>query len=159
LAGTGELSQPAVLTAQLARMLDDPRSQAFVESFASQWLGEDDLLRHPVEPTTFPEWDETLRASMAREMLLYFDAFLRTDRPFDGFVDTDINFVDARLARHYGMDATGLADTSVRVADTNDHRQGFMGLAGFLTATSLSYKTDPPTRGLRVLEWLLCEWP
>jgi hypothetical protein len=155
-ADTGALTKPAVLLSQLDRMLDDPRSQAFVESFAGQWLGVRDLVAHQVEPTAFPDWDEALRAAMAEEMKLYFTAFLSETRPFDRFPNTDLNFVNARLARHYGMDATGLGAVPVQVTNTRDARKGYVGLAGILTATSFSYRTDPRTRARWILSSLLC---
>jgi hypothetical protein len=157
LAASGELAKPDVLLAQFARLLDDPRSEAFVESFAGQWLGERWLVGHAIEPTAFPEWDEPLHVAMEKEMLLYFSEFLRTDRPFDELLDADVNFVNARLARHYGMDATGLGDAFVRVENTKDQRRGFLGLAGFLTATSYSYRADPRNRARWVRGELLCD--
>ena len=155
LAASGELSKPSVLVSQLDRMLADARSAAFVESFAGQWLGIRALISHQVEPTAFPEWDPALRDAMANEMTLYFASFLRGERPFDQFLDADVNFVNARLATFYGMDATGLGDAAVPVEDTSDARKGYLGLAGFLTFTSYSYRTDPRSRA-RAIERLLC---
>ena len=37
-AATGRLRQPEVLEGQVRRMLADPRSDAFIENFAGQWL-------------------------------------------------------------------------------------------------------------------------
>jgi hypothetical protein len=156
LAASGELAKPAVLRAQVDRMLDDARSASFVESFAGQWLGIRALLSHQVEPSTFPAFDEPLRAAMAAEMQLYFGAFLREARPFDQFPTADLNFVNARLAKHYGLDATGLGDAPVQIVNTRDTRKGYLGLAGILTAESFSYRTDPRTRGRWILRNLLC---
>jgi hypothetical protein len=156
LAATGELAKPSVLRAQVDRMLDDARSSAFVDSFAGQWLGIRALLAHQVEPTAFPEWDQPLRDAMADELRLYFSTFLRETRSFDQFPNTDLNFVNARLAKHYGMDATGLGEAPVRVTNTRDARKGYLGLAGILTAESFSYRTDPRTRGRWILSNLLC---
>jgi len=155
-AADGTLSKPAVLAAELDRLLADARSETFVQSFAGQWLGVRELDAHEVDPGAFPSFDETLRAAMEQEMYAYFDEFVRNDRPFDQFLTADVNFVNAPLARHYGMDATGLGDTLVRVEDTTDARKGFLGLAGWLTATAYSYYTDIETRGHRASFWLLC---
>ena len=43
LAEQGRLSEPEVLTAQVDRMLADPRSRRFTEQFVQQWLGMDGL--------------------------------------------------------------------------------------------------------------------
>ncbi len=155
-AADGTLSQPVVLVAQVDRLLADPRSRTFVESFAGQWLGVRDLATHQVEPTAFPAFDEPLRAAMSQEMYLYFDEFLRGDRPFDEFLDADVNFVNARLARHYGFDTTGLGEAPLRVENTHDARKGFVGLAGWLTLAAYSYRTSPLFRGLWLLRNVLC---
>jgi hypothetical protein len=44
-----------------------------------------------------------------------------------------------------------------RATTTSDTRVGFMGLAGFLTFSSFSYRTAPTLRGKWVLENLLCQ--
>lgn len=156
LAETGLLLTPKVLLAQVRRLLEDPRSDAFVESFAGQWLGVRDLAGHQIEPTVFREWDESLRAAMVAELRLYFRAFLREDRPFAQFPNTDLNFVNARLARHYGMDVAGLGEAPVQVTNAADARKGYIGLAGLLTATSFSHRTDPRTRTRWIFQNLLC---
>src|SRR5262249_24762735 len=43
LAEQGRLQDPKTLAAQVDRMLDDPRSRAFVSSFVGQWLGTQDI--------------------------------------------------------------------------------------------------------------------
>lgn len=155
LAAGEELLSAAGLVAQVDRMLDDPKSSTFVESFAGQWLGARDLVGHSVDATVFPTWDASLAVSMRAEMDQYFSEFLFDDRPFNEFLTADLNFVDTRLAQHYGVSApeeSGL----VRVAGASPERAGFLGLAGFLTATSKAERTSPIKRGHKVLDALLC---
>jgi hypothetical protein len=72
------------------------------------------------------------------------------------FFTADMNFVNARLATHYGI--TGITGTNMqKVTNTTDTRVGFMGLGSFLTFTSFSYRTAPTLRGKWVLENLLCQ--
>jgi hypothetical protein len=144
LADDNTLLRPEVMEAQLDRMLADPRSAAFDENFAGQWLGIRELGTHQSD---LPGFDPQLRASMQSELFQYFDEFLRGDRPFDQFLSADVNFVDARLARHYGMDTAGLGDTPVRVEDPHDERKGFFELAGVLTTHAFEDTTSPWERG------------
>jgi hypothetical protein len=93
---------------------------------------------------------------MAQEGYAYFADFLATNRSFTEFLTTDMNFVNARLARHYGIpNITG--DALVKVSNTADQRTGFMGLGAFLTTSSYSYRTAPTLRGRWVLLNLMCE--
>jgi hypothetical protein len=155
LAASGDIQKPEVLDAEVDRLLADPKS-TFTETFAGQWLGIRSFLAHQVEKTAFPEWDEPLRQAMAKEGLAYFDEFLKTDRTLDDFFTADFNFVNARLARHYGM-ANVTGDALMRISDTGDARRGFLGLGAFLTNSSFSYRTAPTLRGQWVLHNLMCE--
>jgi Protein of unknown function (DUF1592)/Protein of unknown function (DUF1588)/Protein of unknown function (DUF1587)/Protein of unknown function (DUF1595)/Protein of unknown function (DUF1585) len=134
LAKSGELTKSDVLGTEVDRLLADPRSSQLVSGFAGQWLGLRDLASHQVEPTAFPDWNEPLRQAMIQEGLLYFSEFLTGPRNMTEFFSADVN-----------------------VTDTGDHRQGFLGLASFLTQSSFSYRTAPTLRGKWVLENLLCE--
>ena len=154
LAGSGALAEPATLSAQVDRLLADGRSEAFVESFAGQWLlGREVGTRE----TRLPAVDDELRAAMQTEIYLYFTEFLRGDRPFDQFLTADVNFVNERLARHYGMDTTGLGAAPVRVEDTHDARKGFLGLAGSLFALAYADYTWPSWRGRWIDLDLFCD--
>jgi hypothetical protein len=155
LAASDAIWTDETLVAQVDRMLADPKATSFTQSFAGQWLGVRDLLDHSVEPSTFPTFTDALRTAMANEELSYFDEFLTGTLPMTQFLSADVNFVDATLATHYGF-APPAAGT-VRVVNTTDARTGFLGLAGFLTATSSSYRTSPTHRGLWVLRNLLCQ--
>ncbi|MDB4983364.1 MAG: hypothetical protein JWM82_4116, partial [Myxococcales bacterium] len=156
LASSGQIVNDTVIAAQIDRMLADPKGSAFTESFAGQWLGARDLKGHQVEPTAFPKFDEPLRQAMIAEELAYFNEFLTGTLPMTAFFTTDENFVNARLAMHYGVAApTGTGMT--KITNTADTRVGFLGLASFQTFTSFSYRTAPTLRGKWVLLNLLCQ--
>src|SRR4029450_11781643 len=67
LAERGRLKDPAVLDAQVRRMLADPRSSALVSNFAGQWLFLRNLQNAVPDNDLFPEFDDNLRQSFARE--------------------------------------------------------------------------------------------
>jgi hypothetical protein len=150
------LADSGALTAELGRMLDDARSDAFVRSFAGQWLGVSDLPGHGVDPIAYPAWDATLQRSMVEEMYLFFGGLL--DRPFDGFLSADVHYVDVRLGAHYQLASPPMGPGFAR-ADLDYGHLGFLGLAGFLTLTSPAYRTSPSQRGDWVLTHLLCAPP
>ena len=88
-------------------------------------------------------------------MELYFSEFLHKELSFADFLTTDVNFVDATLAAHYGMAApTGTGFQ--RVVNTTDHRRGLLGLAGFLTHTSRETRSSPIIRGKWILDSVWC---
>ncbi|HET9132542.1 MAG TPA: DUF1592 domain-containing protein, partial [Terriglobia bacterium] len=74
LAGTGKLSQPAVLEAEVRRMLSDPRSSALVDNFAGQWLRIRNLGVVSPNSDLFPDFDDNLRQAFRRETEMLFDS-------------------------------------------------------------------------------------
>ena len=62
-------------------MLDDPRSAAFADNFAGQWLETRNLDSVKPDPQKFPEWGPELRDAMKTETRMFFDAMLRENRP------------------------------------------------------------------------------
>ena len=90
-AGEGRLRQPAVLEAQVRRMLKDPKSSRLVENFGGQWLQfrNIDVVRPDSEK--FPQFDEALRRSMRRETELFFEEIVRQDRSVLEFLDAPLH--------------------------------------------------------------------
>lgn len=162
LADRGALQDPNVLELETKRMLNDPRSQSLVTSFAGQWLFTRAVSSASPDPLRFPAFDEELRAAMQCETELTFDRLLRDpDANALDLVTSEETFVNARLARHYGLEPPdndigrgwGLVSTS------GTGRSGILGHASLLTVTSQPTRTSPTRRGKFVLENLLCLTP
>jgi len=155
LADDGRLADPAVLDAQTLRLLNDPKSKAFTEHFGLHWLQYPKLAT--ARPTTefFPAFKAKLKESMTAEASALFD-HLRTDnRPLTDLLHADYTFVDATLAKHYGIDdVTGDKLRKVTLKP-GDHRGGILGLGGVLALTSHTFRTSPTQRGKYVLEVIL----
>ena len=65
LADQGKLRDPAVLAAQIRRMIQDPKAWPFIEQFAEQWLELDRLQRVAVSKNSYPGFDDQLAAGHA----------------------------------------------------------------------------------------------
>ena len=154
LATQGRLGQPAVLEAQVRRMLEDPKSRALVDNFASQWLMLRNLRGHIPVPGDFPDFDNELRQAFRRETELFVDSVMREDRSILTLLDADYTFVNGRLARHYGIpNVYGSHFRRVRVID--EARRGLLGHGSILTVTSYPNRTSPVLRGKYILENIL----
>jgi hypothetical protein len=152
LAAKGRLKDPAVLDAQVRRMLKDPKARALVDNFAGQWLYLRDLAS--VTPET-REFDGNLRRAFRRETELLFESIVREDRSIITMLDADYTFVNERLARHY--DLPGIrGDYFRRISlDAGNPRRGLLGHGSFLTVTSIATRTSPVMRGKWILQNLL----
>ena len=154
LADAGRLAEPGILERQIRRMLDDPRSDTLVTSFAAQWLGLRKL--NVTKPNTdlFPYFEDNLRAAFRKETELFFDYVLRNDRPLLELLDADYTFVNNRLARHYGIEGVyGSHFRKVQLPD--DRRGGLLGQGSILTVTSYPNRTAPTIRGKWILDNIL----
>jgi hypothetical protein len=155
LADKGTLGNPAVLDAQVRRMLADPRAEMLTTNFASQWL----LIRNlatvrPGENYAL-NWDETLRRSMQRETELLVDSIIRENRPAVEMLTADYTFLNERLARHYGM--VGVQGSHFRrvALPADSPRRGLLGQGSILTVTSPAIRTSPVIRGKWILNTIL----
>ena len=150
----GRLSDPAVLDAQLSRMLEDSRAEALGTRFAGQWLRLQDLDKINPSVRLQPDFYQQLRASMRRETEFFFYNLVRDDKSVLDLYSADYTFVDERLARHYGIpDVAG--DHFRRVNYPDDSRRGLFGHGSILTLTSHAGRTSPVLRGKWVMEVLL----
>jgi len=154
LAERDKLRERAVLERQVARMLADPRATTLVSNFVAQWLYLRNVASVLPDPAAFPDFDENLRAALARETDLFFESMLREDRSLLDLLRADYTFLNERLARHYGI--PGIHGNEFRrVTLTSEERKGLLGKGSLLTVTSYPNRTSPTLRGKFVLENLL----
>jgi mono/diheme cytochrome c family protein len=154
LASQGKLAQPAVIEAQVRRMLEDPKSRALVDNFASQWLLLRNLKGHIPVPGDFPNFDNELRQAFRQETQLFVDSVMREDRSILTLLDADYTFVNGRLGRHYGLPNV-YGSHFRRVKLNGEERRGLLGHGSVLTVTSYPNRTSPVLRGKYILENIL----
>jgi mono/diheme cytochrome c family protein len=153
-ADKGTLRQPAVLAAQVQRMLRDPKARALAENFGGQWLQFRALESLTRDRERFPDFEDYLRFSMRRETELFIEHVIREDRSVLDFLDGRYSFVNERLARHYGIpDVTG--PEFRRVELTGLPRGGVLTHASVLSVSSYATRTSPVLRGKWILDNLL----
>lgn len=154
LAEDDQLSCPDVLEQQVSRMRKDPKSRAFVENFAGQWLQLRNLKIVNPDRGRFPSFDEPLREAMIRETEMFFASVMNEDRSLSDFLDADYTFVNERLARHYGLEGVD-GEEFRRVSIPAGRRGGLLTQASILTVTSNPTRTSPVKRGKWILEQIL----
>jgi mono/diheme cytochrome c family protein len=155
LAAAGKLGDPAVLRAQTDRLLNGPRSAAFVENFVGQWLGLRDIDFTEPSHILYPEYDHALRVAMVREAELFFAAVLADDLPLTNFVASDFSILNARLARHYGIPGVDGWDFRHVRLPADSHRGGVLTMGGVLKVTANGTSTSPVVRGAWVMDRIL----
>lgn len=151
LAAAGRLADPAVMNAQVDRMLKDPRAGSLVENFALAWLNVDELDKvDPLDRSFTP----AMRANFETEIRMFLASVLLENRSVVDLLDADWTFLNEDLARWYGVQGVrGPVFRRVKLDDPN--RFGLLGKGAVLLRTSYADRTSPVVRGAWVLERLM----
>lgn len=157
LADEGRLHEPAVLRAQVKRLLADARSRALFDGFGAQWLGVGDLKHKTFDTAKFPQMTPAMRSAMYDEARLFFDSIVRENRSVVTFVNGDYTFLNGTLAKIYGLEKSVTGEEMRKVKLKNANRGGILGMPGILATTSLPNRTSAVKRGVWVLEQVLGE--
>jgi hypothetical protein len=148
----GRLFQPEVFVRQVRRMLADPKADALVTNFASQWLYLRNLAATNPDARQFTDFDDNLRQSFRRETELFVQSVMREDRNVLDLLRGNYTFVNERLAKHYGIpNVYGSRFRRVELPEGGE-RGGLLGHGSILTVTSYANRTSPVLRGKWVLE-------
>lgn len=132
LATAGKLRDPAVLDAQVDRLLADPRSDGFVRPFVTQWLVLDQPITVAMDHIRKEDYrfGRNLKASMREETITYVGRLFAENRPAREFFSSDWTLMNEILARHYGyagVEGGHLREMKLR---PDDPRGGVLGHAG-----------------------------
>ncbi len=156
-AQSGALHDPARLKAEAERLLATPAARAGLRTFFSGLFALDglDAFSRPVQ--AFPQYTAGLPAALKEETLRTLDDLvLDRDADWREAFDQRVTFVNAELARFYGLPAppTGFARVTL---PADGPRAGLLTQAGVLAVHDHNDGTSPTKRGLFVLTRLLCQ--
>ena len=154
LAASGRLSTPAVLNAQVTRMLAAPKASSLVTNFAMKWLGLDGLDAIKPDQKIFAGFNDELRRDLVTEADTFIRSVLLENRPIIELLTSDQTYLNDRIARHYGLAGiNGPQFRWVTLADGN--RRGLLGKGAVLIKTSYPDRTSPVLRGAWVLDKII----
>jgi hypothetical protein len=158
LAMANRLHLPAVLDAQVRRMLKDPRSFSLSTRFAAEWLRLQDVDKVHPDALLYPNYTAGLADAMTRETEELFNSIVVNDSSVLDLLTADYTFVNGELAAYYGL--RGIAGPQFRrVSLARTERRGILGEGAIQVETSVADRSDPVLRGKWVLEVLLGQPP
>lgn len=155
LAREGALRQPAVLDAQVERMLRDPRSSRFVANFLDEWLNLQSIDATDPDHDLYPEFNLYLKESMLGESRAFFGEMVQKDLSVANLIASDFVMINQRLAEQYGI--AGVEGCALRrvAVPANSHRGGFLTQGSVLKVTANGTVSSPVVRGIYVSERFL----
>ncbi len=157
-AKAGKLRDPQTLVQHAERMLNDDRSDEFVDAFVWAWLNLDSTVEMAPDPMKFHEYHRNrIDEAMLVETTSFFRELLTENLPISTFLDSDFSILNADLVRHYGLPAKVNTTAEFQRVSLNasHHRGGLLGQASVLTASANGVDTSPVVRGIWILENLL----
>jgi hypothetical protein len=155
LAAEGKLSQPENLRREVERLLNDPKSQRFVEDFLGQWLKLRSIAATDPDRKLYPEFSGYLQDSMVAETRAYFRELVEKDLPARYLIRSDFAMLNEKLAVHYGIEGVSGPEIRRVPLPPDSPRGGFLTQAAILKITANGTTTSPVPRGAFVMERLL----
>jgi hypothetical protein len=106
-----------------------------------------------VDTGRFPEFTGDVRSAMYDEAVSTFEYIVRRDRPLKELLFADYTFLNAPLAKFYGITRPVTSRDKVELVEGANalDRGGALRLGAVLTATSAPLRTSPVKRG----DWIL----
>lgn len=159
LARAGKLHEPATIRAEVRRMLQDPKTAEFADSFPRQWLQLRKVGMFAPDKVLYPDYDEALENGMIAETTGFFREVLTKNLSLREFLDSDWTMLNERLASHYEIPGvTGEAMQRVALKPEH-HRGGLLTQGSILSLTSDGTRHRPVHRGVWVLESVIGKPP
>ena len=147
------------LTAEIDRMIKDPRSADFIADFCEQWLQMEKMTHTKVDIEEFPRFNRFVRDDMIRETRLFFTEVLQQNMSIMNLVDADFTMLNQNLAQFYGIEnVTGGQFRKVALAD-DAKRGGLLSHGLFLTGNSNGKEPHPIKRGAWLISRILDDPP
>lgn len=153
-AKSGALDTPEGIREQASRLFDDERTRAQFRRFHFQAFKVFQYADLDKNTTTFPEWRKEIGGMMQEETLRFLDSVIERDGGIADLLTSRRAFVNADLAKIYGLDGTFGDDyQEVELPPT---RAGLLTRAGFLAKNATLDEPDPIHRGVFINLNVLC---
>ncbi|TLD68676.1 DUF1592 domain-containing protein [Phragmitibacter flavus] len=159
LATAKKLRDPATLKAQTERLLNHPKSAAFVENFTGQWLDLRSIDATSPDARLYPEFEEMLKRAMVTESQEFFRELLTKNLPITNIIHSDFVMVNSRLAEHYNLPNVRGEQFRKVSLPPDSPRGGVITQAAVLKVTANGTTTSPVMRGTWVMKRLLGQPP
>ena len=150
----GSLGDPAVLEAEVDRLLQTPRVRDNLVRVYAQWLGVPRFASLSKPSDRFPEFDVQMRGAMTTDVTRLLERLVDGGTVVD-LLTSRTAFVDEPLAALYGVEGV-VGDEVVEVELPAAERAGVMTRAGMMALLASPEETSVVHRGLLVQDLLLC---
>ena len=144
---------------QIDRMLNNPKSQGFIEAFTSEWLQIEKMVNVELNPKKYKNYNRFTRKDMVFETRHFFKEVLDKNLSVMNFIDSDFTMLNQNLAQFYGI--KGVSGSAFRrvLLKRNPERRGLISQGLFLSGNSDGTEGHPVKRGVWLISRILDDPP
>jgi len=135
------------MSAEIDRMLRDPRARRMIHSFCDQWLNLRSFNKVSPSLKLYPEYNDLLNYYLPQETEDFLYYLIQENLPVTHLIDSDFSMLNQRLAQHYGIDGVIGEEMRKVMLPSNSPRGGLLTMGSVLKVTSDGFQTSPILRG------------
>jgi hypothetical protein len=154
-ARAGELADYEGVRRHASRLFEDVRTREQFKRFHYQAFAFSEYSDLDKSPTAFPTWRREMGAMMQEEALRFVDGVLASDGTVAELLTSTKAYVNADLAKIYGLQGTFGTDYTEVELDPST-RAGLLTRAGFLAKNATLDEADPIHRGVFINLGIIC---
>ncbi|MEM8911563.1 MAG: DUF1588 domain-containing protein [Planctomycetota bacterium] len=150
---SGQLDSYDAVRRELQHWIDSDLAEPFLTSFPYAWLELNDINFMSPDPDHYHHYHrKQLSDDMINEVLHFFRHAVQSNVPVPELLTADYSFVNADLAKVYGINDVPSDSRFRKYTFTDGRRGGLLGMGAFLTSTADSLSTSPIHRAVYVME-------
>jgi hypothetical protein len=157
LAQAGSLSTPNAVSAQVERMLTDPRARAPIRSFFDDWLELSKIENVTRDASAYPTVTPALLAELAEESRRYAEHVFWEANDFRQLFVSTTRYRSQALSAFYADGLTQGSGIERFDGEISERHFGLLSQAGVLMTLAQAQKTAAIHRGVFLRRKLLCE--
>ena len=152
-----ELARADVRRAEAERLIASPGGRRRMVRFVIEWLGLTELSHLEKDRTAYPQFTDSLRASMQAETEKFIESVIfDNEGTYAALMSAPYSYVNDELASIYGVSAPG-GPALVRVDLPTKDRAGIITEASVLALYAHADQSGPVFRGKFVRQNILCQ--
>ncbi|HEX4404092.1 MAG TPA: DUF1592 domain-containing protein [Polyangia bacterium] len=157
-AAAGKLETSADVSAQLQRMLQDPRGATMVPQFLGSWIALPQLAGVAKDSATYPQWTPALQTAMVTQAQSFFtDLLANQGGTLKALLTSKTVFTNNATAALSGASASALPSDGSFQSSQNPNAAGLLTLPAFLATQAKADQSSPIYRGKFVREQFFCQ--
>jgi len=148
------------IDAQIDRLLNDPKSDAFVQQFVSEWMSLDKFDVVEIDAKRFPNLTRDARKHLRREPIEFFKHLLKSNSSVSDIIASDYLLANEVVANYYGLaDKTESGFDFLPIRHSDKSLGGMLTQAAQLSGLSDGREANPVKRGAWFARKIIAEPP